>query len=76
MGIVVAVQCLVLGFSLALSNRTQPRLLPKVRGQLIESVAWNKVEQSDTGTGPILLGTSNGQSAQARQAGTSSARGQ
>ena len=42
-------------------SRSQPRPLPKVRGQLIESVAWNKVEQGEHGTGPILLGTSNGE---------------
>ena len=42
-------------------KRSQPKPLQKVKGQLIESVAWNKVEQSDQSTGPILLGTSTGQ---------------
>ena len=42
------------------AKKTQPRVLPKVRGQLIESVAWNKVDQTETATGPILLGTNSG----------------
>ena len=41
-------------------KRAIPRLLAKVKGHLIESVAWNKVEQTEFTTGPILLGTSNG----------------
>lgn len=46
------------------SKRSQPRLLPKVKGQSIESVAWNKMETRDQngGTGPILLGTAQGKS--------------
>ena len=45
------------------SKRAQPRILPKVKGQVIESVAWNKLEMREQGggTGPILLGTSQGQ---------------
>ena len=42
-------------------KRAIPRLLTKVKGHLIESVAWNKVEQTEYATGPILLGTSNGE---------------
>ena len=42
-------------------KRAIPRLPPKVKGHLIESVAWNKVEQTDYATGPILLGTNNGE---------------
>ena len=42
-----------------------PRLLHlppsfQVRAQ-IESVGWNKVEQTEQSTGPILLGTSSGE---------------
>ena len=42
-------------------KRAMPRPLPKVKGHWIESVAWNKVEQTESGTGPILLGTNNGE---------------
>lgn len=44
------------------SKRPQPRLLPKVKGQTIESVAWNKLEMKEQGggTGAILLGTAQG----------------
>ena len=42
-------------------KRAIPRLLPKVKGHLIESIAWNKVEQTEFTTGPILLGSSNGE---------------
>lgn len=44
------------------SKKAQPRLLPKVKGQVIESVAWNKMEMKEPGggTGAILLGTSQG----------------
>ena len=44
------------------SKRNQPRLLPKVKGQVIESVAWNKMEMKEQsgGTGAILLGTAQG----------------
>lgn len=43
------------------SKRAQPRLLPRVKGQVIESVAWNKVEPKEQGgTGAILLGTAQG----------------
>ena len=42
-------------------KRSQPKPLQKVKGQLIESVAWNKVDQSDQSTGAILLGTSTGE---------------
>ena len=45
----------------ATGRKTTPKLLPKVKGHLIESVAWNKLESSDNGTGPILLGTSTGE---------------
>jgi hypothetical protein len=41
-------------------KRAIPRLLPKVKGHLFESIAWNRVEQTDSATGPILLGTSDG----------------
>ena len=43
-------------------KKPQPRPLPKFKGHLIESVAWNKVEQSDRDqtTGAILLGTNAG----------------
>lgn len=46
------------------SRRPQPRLIPKVKGQVIESVAWNKLEMSEQngGTGAILLGTTQGKS--------------
>ena len=44
-----------------LPKRSQPKPLQKVKGQLIESVAWNKVDQSEHSTGPILLGTSTGE---------------
>ena len=43
------------------NKRAIPRSLPKVKGHLIQSVAWNKVEQSESATGPILLGTSSGE---------------
>ena len=42
-------------------KRAIPRLLPKVKGHLFESIAWNRVEQTDSATGPILLGTSDGE---------------
>ena len=44
------------------SRKPQPRLLPKVKGQVIESVAWNKLDMREPGggTGAILLGTKNG----------------
>ena len=44
------------------SKRPQPRLLPRVKGQVIESVAWNKYEMKESGggTGAILLGTAQG----------------
>lgn len=47
------------------SKRAQPRLLPKVKGQVIESVAWNKMEMKEPGggTGAILLGTQQGRDA-------------
>lgn len=44
-----------------LPKRSQPKPLQKVKGQLIESVAWNKVDQSEHSTGAILLGTSTGE---------------
>ena len=43
-----------------LPKRSQPKPLTKVKGQLIESVAWNKVDQNEQSTGAILLGTSTG----------------
>lgn len=52
-------ECIYVGRSRP-GKRAIPRLLPKVKGHLIESVAWNKVEQTEHGTGPILLGTNNG----------------
>jgi hypothetical protein len=51
--------CMYIGRSRP-GKRAIPRLLTKVKGHLIESVAWNKVEQTEYTTGPILLGTSNG----------------
>ena len=44
------------------SRRSQPRVVPKIKGQVIESVAWNKLElrESTGGTGAILLGTAQG----------------
>jgi len=44
------------------SRRPQPRLVPKIKNQVIESVAWNKLElkESTGGTGAILLGTGQG----------------
>lgn len=44
------------------SKRPMPRLLPKVKNQVIESVAWNKMEMKEPGggTGAILLGTAAG----------------
>lgn len=44
----------------ASGKKGAPKSLPKVKGHLIESVAWNKLEGGDNGTGPILLGTSTG----------------
>ena len=41
-------------------KKPQPRLLPKLKGHLIESVAWNMEEQTDQTTGAILFGTSEG----------------
>ena len=41
-------------------KRAIPRLLPKVKGHLFESIAWNRVEQTNLATGPILLGTNDG----------------
>ena len=41
-------------------KRPQPRLLTKLKGHLIESVAWNLEEQTDQTTGAILFGTSEG----------------
>ncbi|XP_053140605.1 vacuolar protein sorting-associated protein 18 homolog isoform X1 [Hemicordylus capensis] len=37
------------------------RLLSRWKGHLIESVGWNKFFGSETNTGPILVGTSQGQ---------------
>ena len=42
------------------AKRPQPRLLPKLRGHLIESIAWNKTEQTEQSTGAILIGTNAG----------------
>ena len=42
------------------SKRSQPRPLPRIKGQVIESVAWNKLEMKEQGTGAILLGTAQG----------------
>ena len=52
-------ECYYIGLA---SRRAQPRLLPKVKGQTIESVAWNKmdVKEAGGGTGAILLGTAQG----------------
>lgn len=44
----------------ATGKRTVPKSLPKVRGHLVESVAWNKLDGAENGTGPILIGTSTG----------------
>ena len=52
-------ECFYIGSRLP--KRSQPKQLTKVKGQLIESVAWNKVEQNDQSTGAILLGTSTGE---------------
>ena len=52
--------CMYVGRGRA-GKRAIPRLLPKVKGHLIESIAWNKVEQTEFTTGPILLGSSNGE---------------
>ena len=41
-------------------KKAQPRLLARVKGHLVESVAWNKLETSEHSTGAILLGTNNG----------------
>ena len=43
------------------SRRPQARLVPRIKGQVIESVAWNKIKDSSGGTGAILLGTQNGE---------------
>ena len=43
------------------SKRAQPKPLQKIKGHLIESVAWNKVDQTEQSSGPILLGTSTGE---------------
>ena len=43
------------------TKRPQPRPLPKFKNTLLESVAWNKVEQTETSTGAILVGTSHGE---------------
>ena len=50
-------ECYYIGRS---GKRSSPRTLAKVKGHLIESVAWNYGDQTDQGTGPILLGTSTG----------------
>ncbi len=42
-------------------KRPQPRLLSKLKGHLVDSVAWNLEEQTDQTTGSILFGTSEGQ---------------
>ena len=42
------------------AKRPQPRLLPKLKGHLIESIAWNKTEQTEQSTGAILIGTNAG----------------
>ena len=52
-------ECMYVGRSRS-GKRAIPRPLPKVKGHLIESVAWNKMEQTEFATGPILLGSSNG----------------
>ncbi len=44
----------------ATGKKTSPKPLVKVRGHLVESVAWNKLEGGENGTGPILIGTSTG----------------
>ncbi|XP_077978049.1 vacuolar protein sorting-associated protein 18 homolog isoform X1 [Glandiceps talaboti] len=38
----------------------KPRQLTKMKGLLIDSVAWNKASGSDNSTGEILIGTSKG----------------
>ena len=42
------------------TKRPQPRPLPKFKNTLLESVAWNKIEQTDSSTGAILVGTNQG----------------
>lgn len=41
-------------------NTQKVRSLSRWRGHLIESVGWNKLLGSETNTGPILVGTSQG----------------
>ena len=43
------------------TKRPQPRPLPKFKNALLESVAWNKIEQTDSSTGAILVGTNQGE---------------
>lgn len=39
----------------------KPKLLAKMKGIVIESVAWDKSNTDTTNTGAILIGTKNGQ---------------
>uniref|UniRef100_A0A4W5K403 VPS18 core subunit of CORVET and HOPS complexes n=1 Tax=Hucho hucho TaxID=62062 RepID=A0A4W5K403_9TELE len=41
-------------------NTQKVRSLSRWRGHLIESVGWNKLLRTETNTGPILVGTSQG----------------
>lgn len=41
-------------------NTQKVRGLSRWRGHLIESVGWNKLLGTETNTGPILVGTSQG----------------
>lgn len=51
-------ECYYIGRASGRKSALKP--LPKVRGHLIESVGWNKLESTENSTGPILLGTSTG----------------
>ncbi|XP_053553851.1 vacuolar protein sorting-associated protein 18 homolog isoform X1 [Bombina bombina] len=42
-------------------NAQKVRLLSRWKGHLIESIGWNKILGNETNTGPILVGTSQGQ---------------
>lgn len=42
------------------AKKPQPRLLPRLKGYLIESIAWNNEEGNEQSTGAILFGTNEG----------------
>jgi hypothetical protein len=38
----------------------KPKPASKIRGNLVTAVAWSSTNQSETNTGPVLVGTARG----------------